>query len=132
MIGKKELLRWIYDSENSDKNTLQVGSIDFTAAEEFIKNVKLIVTRSSNEDNFEIALFYNFISKQIELKNHSAQERRYPANSFTMGLVVELRNKHMGRYESNSEYAMQILLPLRNALCKAIKSNSLQIQFSAL
>lgn len=87
-----------------------------------------MATKSNKENNFDSTLFYNFIGAQIYLKNQEAHKRRHPANSFAIALAAESHNKNIGRYKIIRNNSLQILFPLRNALCKTINNNNLPLK----
>ena len=63
VIGKNELLRWIGEIEKINTKVHKVERIDFINIDQLTQDIKLMATKSSKDDNFDMALFYNFISE---------------------------------------------------------------------
>ena len=63
VVGKNELLTWIDGIEKTSTKAHKVERICFIDIDQLTQYIKLIATKFSKDDNFDMALFYNFISE---------------------------------------------------------------------
>ena len=64
VIGKNESLAWIDEVEKTNTKVHKVERIDFINIEQLTQDMKLMAMKSSKNDNFDMALFYNFTSER--------------------------------------------------------------------
>ena len=62
VIGKNELLAWTDEMKKNNTKAHKVERMGFINIDQLTQDIKLIATKSSKDNNFDMAQFYNLIS----------------------------------------------------------------------